>query len=86
MVLWLLWRCGLVEDLSHLAPASAAASAPDIFAALLDALVVAFLAAGGAVGPPSADVPCPPATESPCPTAAMAFILSLGKVLEEPME
>ena len=83
MVFWMLWRCGLLEDFSDLA---AAATAPEAFPAPLDALVVAPLKVGDAVGPPNADGPGPPATETSCPTVAMALILSLGRVLVEPME
>lgn len=79
----MLWRCGLLEDFSDFA---AAAAAPELFPAPLDAPAVAPFKVGGAVAIPTADGPGPPATESPCPTAAMALILSLGRVLVEPME
>lgn len=75
----MLGRCGLPEDFSDLA-------APEAFPAPLDAPVVAPFEVGDAVAPPAADGPGPPATESPCPTAAMAFTLSLGRVLVEPIE
>ncbi len=78
----MLWRCGPLEDLSDLT----AAAAPEDFPAPLDTPVVAPFKVGDAVAPCTADGPGAPATESPCPTAAMALILSLGRVLVEPME
>lgn len=79
----MLWRCGLLEDLSALA----AAASPAAFLAPLDAAFVAPLKVGEAAPPPTAaDGPGSPTTESPCPTEAMALILSLGSVLVEPME
>lgn len=83
MVFWMPWRCGLPEDLSDLA----AVAAPEAFPAPLDAPFAASFEVGGAAAAhPSVDGPGPPATDNPCPTAAMALILSLGRVLVEPME
>lgn len=79
----MLWRCGLLEDFSDLA---AAAAAPEVFPAPLDDPAGAPFKVGDVMAFPTADGPGPPATESPCPTAAMAPILSLGRVLVEPME
>lgn len=75
------WRCGLPEAFSDLA----AAAPPEAFPVSLDAPVVVSFKVGDAVASRTADGPGPPAKES-CPTAAMAFILSLGRVLVEPME
>lgn len=79
----MLWRGVALEDFSDL---TAAAAAPELFPAPLDAPAVAPFKEEDAVAIPTADGPGPPATESPCPTVAMACILSLGRVLVEPME
>lgn len=81
----MLWRCGLLEDLSVLAVAAVVA-APGAFLGPLDAPFAGSFKAGDAAAPPGLDGPGAPATDSPCPTEAMALILSLGRVLVEPME
>lgn len=73
----MLWRRGLLDDFSDLAAA---------FPAALDGPGVGSFIAGGAAAPSTADKLDSPATESPCPTADIAFSLSLGRVLVEPME
>lgn len=81
MVLWMLWRRGLLEDFSDLTAASL-----ESFPAPLDVPGFSPLRVLDAAAPSTDDGPGPAATESPCPTALMALILSLGRVLVEPME
>ena len=78
----MLWRWGLLEDLSDFA----AAAAPAGFAAPLGDPIVALFTTGDGATASTTDVPGPSSTVSPCPTAAMAVILCLGSVLVEPME
>lgn len=89
MVFWMRWRCGLPEDSAAATAVVVAAAAPEAFPAPLE-LPFAFSAdfkVGEAETAPAADGPGPSAaTVSCCPTAAMALILSLGRVLVEPME
>lgn len=85
MVFWMPWRCGLPEDFSDFAAVGVAAP-EEAFPAPLDAPLATSFKVGGTAVSVIADGPGPPATDSPCPTAAMALILSLGRVLVEPME
>ena len=78
----MLWRCGLPEDLSALGDAAAPVAFPPPFDA---AFVDSFKVGGTEASPSVINGPGPAATESPF-TVAMAFILSLGRVLVEPME